>query len=200
MNKQEFLSALTGALSGIPQKEQREALAYYEEMIDDRIEDGMSEQDAISAVGTPDEIAKAVIANVPMGKLVRERVKPKRSLRTWEIVLIVLSSPVWVPLLLAAAIVVLALYIVLWTLVAVVWVVGAAFAVGAVAGIACTVPTIFTGNVSVSLLYAGAGLALAGLSIFTYIGARAATRGTAKLSKIIWLGLKRALVRKEVAA
>ena len=200
MNKQEFLSRLRGRLAGLPTEDLEATLSYYAEMIDDRVEDGMSEEAAVAAIGTPAEIATKIIGQTPLVKIAKERVKPKRRLRAWEIVLIVLGSPVWAPLLLATAIVVLAVYIVLWTLVAVVWVVGAACAVGAVAGIACAVPTIFTGNVSVSLLYAGAGLVLAGLSIFAYIGARAATRGTAKLSKIIWFGLKRALVRKEAAA
>lgn len=200
MNKQEFLSLLRGRLVGLPAEDLEATLSYYAEMIDDRVEDGMSEEAAVAAIGTPADIAARIIGQTPLVKIAKERVRPRRRLRAWEIVLLVLGSPVWLPLLLAAAIVVLALYIVLWTLVAVVWVVGAACAVGAVAGIACAVPAIFTGNVSVSLLYAGAGLALAGLSIFTYIGARAATRGTAKLSKIIWLGLKRALVRKEAAA
>lgn len=200
MNKQEFLSALTGALSGIPQKEQREALAYYEEMIDDRIEDGMSEQDAISAVGTPDEIAKAVIANVPMGKLVRERVKPKRSLRTWEIVLLAVGSPVWLPIAIAALAVFFSLYVVLWSLDVTAWAVGASFAGGAIGGIVASFPTLFAGNIGIALFLLGAGLALAGLSILSYFGARAATRGTLQLSKAIWLATKRALVRKEVAA
>ncbi len=197
MNKHEFLSALSDSLSGVPEKESNEALAYYGEMIDDRIEDGMGEEDAVKALGSPDDIVKQVIANIPMRKIARERVKPKRRLRAWEIVLLSVGSPVWAPLLLAAVIVFLALYVVLWTLVAVAWIVGAAFAVAAVAGIATAIPAVAEGNVAAALFFLGAGLALAGLSIFTYFSALAATRGTLRLSKAVWNGTKRALVRKE---
>ena len=200
MTKQEFLSALGNRLSGIPKKELGEALAYYEEMLDDRIEDGMSEQNAVATIGTPDDVAKQVIASIPMGKLARERIKPKRRLRTWEIVLLAVGSPVWAPIAIALLAVFLSLYIVLWALVAVVWAVGAAFAVCGVAGIVATVPALFHGNIGLALFYLGAGLALAGLSIFTYYGALAATRGTLRLSKAIWQATKRALVRKEKTA
>ena len=200
MTKQEFLSALAKALSGIPQKERSEALAYYEEMLNDRIEDGMSEVDATSAVGTPNAIASEVIANVPMGRLVRERVKPKRSLRTWEIVLLAVGSPVWLPIAIAALAVFFSLYVVLWSLDVTTWAVGASFAGGAIGGIVACFPALFTGSIGEALFLLGAGLALAGLSILSYLGARAATRGILQLSKTIWLATKRALSRKEVAA
>ncbi len=197
MNKAEFLSELRSRLSGLPATDLEATLAFYTEMIDDRIEDGMSEQDAVRALGALDDIAKQVISTIPMGKLARERVKQRSTLRTWEIVLLSVGSPVWVSLLLAAVIVFLALYVVLWTLVAVVWIVGAAFAVAAVAGIATAIPAVAQGSVAAALFFLGAGLALAGLSIFTYFGARAATRGTLRLSKAVWNGTKRTLVRKE---
>ncbi len=200
MTKQEFIAALGALLSGLPREELDKTLAYYNEMIDDRMEDGMTEADAVLALGDPHEVAKQVIADTPMIKLARERVKPKRRLRTWEIVLLSVGSPVWASIAIALLAVFLSLYAVLWTLVAVVWIVGAAFAVCAVAGIAATVPTLFLGNIGLALFYLGAGLALAGLSIFTYYAALAATRGTLRLSKTIWLGVKRALARKEKTA
>ncbi len=200
MNKHEFLSALADSLSGAPEKELNEALAYYGEMIDDRIEDGMSEADAVQAIGTPDAAADQIIANIPTRKLVRERIKPKRRLRTWEIVLLAVGSPVWVSLAIAAIAVFFSLYVVLWVLDAVAWVVGAAFAICAPAGLLCTVTALFGGHVGTALFMIGAAIALAGLSIFAYFGALAATRGTMQLSKAIWLRMKRALVRKEKTA
>ena len=200
MTKQEFIAALGTLLSGLPREEFDRTLAYYNEMIDDRMEDGVTEADAVLALGDPREVAKQVIVDTSMIKLARERVKPKRRLRTWEIVLLSVGSPVWVPLAIAAIAVFFALYAVLWTLDAVAWIVGAAFAVSAVEGVVATIPAILAGNIGVALFYLGAGIALAGLSIFTYFGARAATRGTLQLSKRIWLGAKRALVRKEKKA
>ena len=46
MNKKEFLSELQSKLCGLPQKDVDEHLSFYSEAIDDRIEDGLSEEEA----------------------------------------------------------------------------------------------------------------------------------------------------------
>ena len=43
MNKQEFLSRLGQALSGLPQEELQERLAFFRESIEDRLEEGRTE-------------------------------------------------------------------------------------------------------------------------------------------------------------
>ena len=43
----------------------------------------------------------------------------------------------------------------------------------------------------------GASLACAGIAIFLFFGCREATKGTAKLAKVIVLGIKKAFIRKE---
>ena len=45
MRKQEFLAQLRKALSGLPQDEIEERLTFYGEMIDDRMEEGLSEEE-----------------------------------------------------------------------------------------------------------------------------------------------------------
>ena len=47
MNKQEFLARLQKGLSGLPGEEIEEHLAFYSEMIDDRMEDGIPEETAV---------------------------------------------------------------------------------------------------------------------------------------------------------
>lgn len=200
MTKQDFLQALTTRLSGVPEKELNEALAYYEEMIDDRIEEGMNEADAVAAVGTPDAAADQILSNISMRKLVRERVKPKRRLATWEIVLLLVGSPIWASLAIAALAVFFSLYVVLWALDVVAWAVGASFAICVPVGLISSVAFLSYGNVAAALFFFGSAIALAGLSIFAYFGALAATRGTLRLSKMIWQATKRVLVRKEKTA
>ena len=46
---------------------------------------------------------------------------PKRPLRAWEIVLIILGSPLWLPLLVAGAAIVISVYAVIWSLVIALW-------------------------------------------------------------------------------
>ena len=117
MTRNEFFSELAERLYGVPDKDREASLEYYGEMINDRIEEGMTEEEAVAALGSPEEIATQILRELSLPKLVQARVKPRRALRVWEIVLLILGAPLWRPLLLAAAAVILAVYVVLWSLV-----------------------------------------------------------------------------------
>ena len=95
MNKQEFLEQLRKGLSGLPQNDIEEGLTFYSEMIDDRMDEGLSEEEAVSAIGSVDEIVKQVVADIPLAKIAKESIKPKRRLSAGEIVLLALGSPIW---------------------------------------------------------------------------------------------------------
>jgi len=197
MYKNAFLEALRQGLSVLPRDEAEERLTFYAEMIDDGMEEGLSEEDAVAAVGSVDEIVSQSVSDAPRVKPPRATVKTKRRLRAWEIVLLALGSPVWLSLLIAAFAVVLALYVSLWSVVISLWAVfvsliGCAFAevVGGIV-VACF------GNVLSGLALIGAGIACAGLSIFLFFGCKAATVGTAVLAKKLVIWTKRAFVKRE---
>ena len=65
MDKRTFLERLQAALAGLPDAERERQLAYYEEMIDDRVEEGMSESEAIAALGPADQLAQRVLRQTP---------------------------------------------------------------------------------------------------------------------------------------
>ena len=50
MTKQEFLRALWNKLSALPSEDVGRALDYFSEMIDDRMENGLTEEEAVAAV------------------------------------------------------------------------------------------------------------------------------------------------------
>lgn len=56
MNKQEFLAALAEGLTGLPQADVEERLAFYGEMIDDRMEEGLTEEEAVKEAGPVQDI------------------------------------------------------------------------------------------------------------------------------------------------
>ena len=197
MNKNEFLTELEKGLSGLPREDVEERLAFYAEMIDDRTEEGMSEEEAVAGIGGVDEVTEQIFAETPLSVIVREKIKPKRSLKAWEIVLIVLGFPVWFPLLVAAAAVVFSLYVVLWALIICLWAVEATFAACALACIAAAVVYFIKGEPSSGIAMFGAGLALAGLSVLMFYVCKAATKGAAKLTKKIAVGIKTAIAGKE---
>mgnify|MGYP003369494765 CR=1 FL=1 len=199
MSKAEFLEDLRRSLAGLPQGEIAERLSFYEEMIDDRIEEGLSEEEAIAAVGPVNTIVLQAIDDTPITTLVKEKIRPKRRMKTWEIVLLVLGFPVWFPILVSAAAVLFSLYVTLWSLIIACWAVFAGFIACSVAGIVIGIYQCSLTNISQGLAFIAAGLFLFGMSIYGFFICRAATRGLARLSVKLGRGIKRLFIKKEEA-
>lgn len=98
MNKKQFLEAVRLRLAGLPQADVERYLDYIREMIDDRMEDGLSEEEAVAAMGSVEYVASQLLMDskpVPQ----EPAKKPRKDLKTWQVVLIVLGAPVWAPVL-----------------------------------------------------------------------------------------------------
>lgn len=199
MNKLEFINALRQKLSGLPQREVEERLGFYAEMIDDRMEEGLPEEDAVSEIGSVDSVAEQILSEIPLSKIAKESIKPQRKLAAWEIVLICVSLPVWLPLLCAAFAVIVSIYAVIWSLIVALWAIFVSLAACAVGVLAAAVVLSIFSNPIAGVWLIGASLLLAGLSIFLFFACREATRGTALLTKAIALGIKKLFIKKEVA-
>ena len=197
MLKNEFMEQLRSRLVGLPSQEVEERLGFYSEMIDDRIEDGLTEEEAVADVGSVDSIAEQIIADIPLIKIAEEKIRPKRRLAFWEILLLVLGSPIWLSLLVAALSVVLSLYVVLWSLVATLWSVFAAITACAPGGIAAGVIFMIGGSAASGIAMMGAGLVCAGIAILLFFCCMAATKGTVRLTRLIALGIKKIIVGGE---
>ena len=173
MNKAEFLAELRRSLSGMQERDIERSLDYYAEMIDDRVEDGVTEEDAVAGLGDINDCVLQIMAETPPHAVRTVKLKPKRKLRTWEIVLLAVGSPVWVPLLLAAAVVALACAITAFALVlsvfAVLYCLVISFAAAVVAGIIEFLTSVAIGEISRGLFVLGMGIASAGLAIISYI-------------------------------
>ena len=199
MDKQEFLENLRKGLSGLPQEDIEARLSFYGEMIDDRMEEGISEEEAVLAVGTVEEIVTQTVAEIPLAKLAKERIRPKRRLKAGEILLLVLGSPLWIALGIAAPAVIASLYIVLWAVVVSLWAVFSSLAGCAVGGLmAGGVFTTGAHDASAVAMLA-AGLICSGLAIFMFYGSKAATKGAVILTRKLALRIKNGFIRKEAA-
>lgn len=196
MTKQEFLADLREGLSGLPQSDIEERIAFYSEMIDDRMEEGLSEQEAVAAVGSVNDIILQVVDEYPFPELIKVRIRSRKPMSTLTIVLLILGSPIWLSLLIAAFAVLLSLYAVLWAVIVSLWSVFAALAGSAVGGVVGSAIFACTGYVPTGLAVTGAALVCGGLAIFAFFGCKAATKGVALLSKKIVLAIKKACVRK----
>lgn len=199
MSKQEFLTQLRKGLSGLPQNDIEEHLMFYNEMIEDQMEDGVSEEEAVSAIGSVDEIVAQVVAETPLVKIAKERIKSKRRLRAGEIVLLVLGSPIWLSLGIAAIAVIFSLYILLWAAIVCLWSVFASFAACSVGGATACVIFAVGGNGASGVAMLAAGVICAGLAIFMFYGCKAATKGAFMLAKKMAIRIKNCFIKKEVA-
>lgn len=197
MRKIEFLAQLRKGLSGLPQEELAERLTFYSEMIDDRMEEGLSEEEAVSAVGTVEEIVSQIIADIPFAKLAKERIKEKRQLKVWEIVLLILGFPLWFSLLAAAFAVVLSLYVSLWAVIISLWAVFVSLIACAFGGIVAGLVFACCGNALTGIAVVGAGIVCAGLAILMFYGCKAATKGMLIATKKFVLWIKNGFVKKE---
>lgn len=73
MNKIEFLEQLEARLRGINVVDRVRSLDYFSEMIDDCIENGMSEAEAVETLGDIDEIAEKIAQEAPASPLRAEK-------------------------------------------------------------------------------------------------------------------------------
>lgn len=63
MNKQTFLKSLKKQLKFLKSAELQKNISYYEEMIADMVENGLTEEAAIDKIGTPETIAREIRTN-----------------------------------------------------------------------------------------------------------------------------------------
>ena len=109
MTKKEFLAALKIKLRAIPRAELRERLGFYSEIIDDKMEEGLTEGEAIAEIGDINEIAEQILGEVEVTAK-----GGKAPASPWQIVLLIIGAPVWLPLLIS-------FYAVMWSVAVVLW-------------------------------------------------------------------------------
>lgn len=152
MTRQEFLSELERALGKLPHAEVEQALAFYDEAISDRMEDGLSEAEAVADLGPVDEIAAQIAAETP--PIPRAIARANTGSRTLNIVLLAVFSPIWIPIVLALAAAALAVYVAIWAVIAALWAVDAVLVLMPFAGLAALASTL------------GGGMPLPGVFVF----------------------------------
>ena len=199
MTKQEFLMELRTGLSGLPQKDIEERLTFYSEMIEDRIEDGLSEEQAVLAVGTAKEIIAQTVAEIPLAKIAKERIKSNRRFKAWEIVLLALGSPIWLSLGIALVAVILSVYVALWSVIISLWAAFVSLVASSFGGVMAGILFSIKDNLLTGIAVCGASIVCLGFSIFMFYGCKAASKGILILTKKIAILIKNCFIKKEEA-
>ena len=198
MTRTEFLDELKNLIKDYPAEETEKSIEYYSEMIDDRIEDGMSEEEAVKSLGDVKDIAKEIEIEMPMKTIFKKKVKEKKeeNIPVWVILLLIIGFPVWAPLLLGLGITAFSLYIALWSIVLAFWAVDAALFLAVIAGLLAIGITMIKGSMLSAMIYFGITLILIGLALFGLIGCFYASKGLAALFAAIFRSIKKKLISK----
>jgi uncharacterized membrane protein len=195
MRKQEFLAQLDKKLSGLPQKDKEERLAFYGEMIDDRMEEGLPEEEAVAGIGGVEEIVYQMTGERPPV----EKTQPKKEIDRWALVLLIIGAPVWFPLGISVVSVVFSVYISWWAVIVSAWAVFGSLIAAAVGALITGIVFLCTGQMMPGVAMLAGSMICAGLSVFAFFGCRAVTKGTAWLTQKAALWIKGCFVRKEEA-
>lgn len=195
MNKQEFLEKLRKGLSGLPQDGIEERLTFYSEIIEDRIEEGFSEEEAVRAAGPIDEIVEQAVAETPLVKIAKERKKAGKGWGKAEIIFLAAGFPIWLPL----GIAVFAIYFSIWAVIFSLWAVFGSFVISFVCAIPGCVLLASVANVTSGFAMLALGMVCAGLSVFTFYGCMALTKGMLSVTNKIIIGIKNFFIRREEA-
>jgi uncharacterized membrane protein len=194
MNRAEFLRLLRERLKSLPQSEIEKSIGYYSEIIDDKVEDGMTEEEAVAGLDGVDAIAEKIMYDMPLPVLIKARKKTKWN--AVQIILVILGFPVWFPLLMAFLSVVLSFYIVIWSVFISLYAAVLAFAVSGLASIAFS-PAFFATNVPAGLFVLGCGFILVALAIFTFHPITMAAKEVIGLTALILRKIKSLFIKKE---
>lgn len=193
MKKWEFVNELNARLRDLPKTETDKYIEYYLEMIDDRTEEGMTEEEAVGAVGSIDEI-ESKIRSEYAGAYVQVQTRPSgfsfKRLQWWQIALMVLGSIFLIPFVASAFGitvgacaslfgVVVACFAVVFAL----YVVSGAMFVSGAALIVAGIAAFFNQGAPLGMFTLGGGFLLTGLSVLMIIGLN-------KLTELMIKGIK----------
>lgn len=182
MNKSEFILQLRNGLSGLPQDDVDERLNFYGEMIDDRIEDGLSEEDAV--------------LEIPLSKIVKKKITAKTKPSVLTVVLLIFGSPIWLSLAIVLFAIIFSIFVVLWSVAVVLWSVFVSFLLAAVGTLLYGIITCFLrGGVIAAVIFSSA-LIIGGLSVFMFYISKSVTKLMAFITRKTVLSVKKSIIKR----
>lgn len=196
MTKAEFLEELKKRLHGISKADRERSVDFYAEMIDDRMEDGMTEAEAVANVGNLEQIVGQICGTTAQ----KEESSPEPAQKASY----VLRNP-WVvgflsPFILILWAVVFSVLTAFWCVVVALYAVDVALWASGVALHVAGTALFCSGHGGDGLLVFGAGAFLVGFAILWSLGCKYAATGMVKATKWTVWGLIRMIVRKERVA
>ena len=194
MTREAFLNSLRVKLQGLPPEDIEDRISFYYEMIDDMMDEGKTEEEAVAQIGSVDEVVYEIAQDTPLAKIVKERIKPKRKIAAWEIVLLVIGFPLWFPLAIVALVLALVAYILFWVFVIVAYVIEGSLVIGSIGFLIAAIANLFSGNAFLPTL--GVALLCGGGGPLFFFACWYITKGTIYLHKKLFTAIKAKFIKK----
>jgi len=197
MTKKQFLNELRSKLVGLPKEDVDERISFYEEMINDRIDEGKSEEEAVADIGTVDEVIKQIAKDTPLVSLVKHKMKPKRRIRGWEIVLLILGFPLWFPLLITGFVLLLVGFILMWAGAIIIYAIEGSLIAACFMGVLSFFLGYFNGGgITANLPYLGIAMMCFGGAVGFGFACYGVTKGMIKATRGMFIGIKSSFIKK----
>lgn len=196
MTKEVFLRELESRLHQLPADEINRQKAYYEELLADMMEDGISEEDAVAKLGDLSEIVNEILRDTPLPTLVKTRLRPKHGWTVAAITVAILGSPIWVSLLFALVCTIGAMILAFFSIILALFLSVIALAL---AGVMVIIHGfgLFAANAGLAVFSIGAGFIMLGLVCLSFLAAKYASIGLYRGGRWLVRAAKGLLIKKE---
>ncbi len=169
MTKREFFDALTARMKSLPKEEQNRVIRYYNEVLEDYMEDGMTESEAVAQLEDVDTIAKRILLEYAMeshnkapveANPVYKAEKYKKQGNVLMVVLALITIPFWGSILVS-------LLGAVFAIAAALFCIPISLGAAAIGCMAMTPVLIFTGQVGKGFFVLAAGLICVALTMIS---------------------------------
>lgn len=167
MTRNEFLLRLDACLVSMGDQDRKAMVRFYAEQLDDRIDDGMTEEEAVASLEAPEEIAanlnqlneEHLAAQAEATPAIIQKVnKTPGWAKALLIIALVLTSIIWIPVLAAIIVTLLSIYLLLWAIAATGFIIGLALMLLGVVSVVISVTLVIHGAPFNALAHLGIAL------------------------------------------
>lgn len=166
MNRNQFIDKLAKKLSNLSEQELKQTIDYYYEIISDKINDGMTEDEVIDSLGSIDEIASSILSDNFILKNDKANDKNKKE-NNWKGITIGATAIIWIPILIGLIGGAIGIYVSLWAIVISFGATSLATGIGTLVSILGIID-ICTGAVGSGLTWISMGIGSLGLCFIFY--------------------------------
>jgi uncharacterized membrane protein len=151
----------------------------------------------VAQPGPVDEIVAQVMSEIPLTPLVVKKMQPQPTANAGKIPLVILTFPLWFPLMITALSLIFSLYVVLWAIVIALFAVDLALFCAAVFLFLSVIPLVMAKNVALIGMVIGGGFLCLGLFMLFLSVSLLAAKAALKLGGRFLLWLKSFFIGKE---